>query len=237
MKLYTQLARVYHEMYSSLFDYKKEFQRYDKVLRKYKCKKILEIGCGTGNLSAFFVNAKYEYVGLDLFNEMLKIAKENAPHASFIRGDMRKIRIKEKFDAILITGKTFTYMTTNKDIINALKSVNNHLRENGILMFDNYNAQKLIELKTKRFTQEVTYGKRKYKRVSVKTPNLKEGWTENWRATYFITENGDTKKIKDEAVVRSFTPDEIELFLKISEFEVLENKKEDAELITVARKK
>ena len=62
-KLYSQLAQVYHEMYQSIFDYKKEFQLYNRLLKKYKCKNILEIGCGSGNLAPFFLKAGYNYVG------------------------------------------------------------------------------------------------------------------------------------------------------------------------------
>src|SRR3989338_679461 len=98
-KLYSQLSRVYHEMYQSIFDYKKEFQFYNKLLKKYKCKKILEIGCGTGNLAAFFLKSSYSYLGLDLSNEMLKIAREVEPKAKFVQGDMRNIKIKYRFDA------------------------------------------------------------------------------------------------------------------------------------------
>src|SRR3989338_6818460 len=122
-KLYTKLARVYHEMYQTIFDYKREFKFYDRILRKYKAKKILEIGCGTGNLARFFLKNGYDYTGLDFSKEMLKIAEEDESKASFIQGDMRNIKLKIKFDAILITGRSFTYMTTNKDIINTLKSI------------------------------------------------------------------------------------------------------------------
>ncbi len=33
-KLYTELAKVYHEMYQNIFDYEKEFQFYDKISKK-----------------------------------------------------------------------------------------------------------------------------------------------------------------------------------------------------------
>jgi len=39
-------------------------------------KKLLEIGCGTGNLAPFFLKEGYNYTGLDSFNEMLMIARE-----------------------------------------------------------------------------------------------------------------------------------------------------------------
>ena len=55
-KLYTKLAGVYHEMYQSIFNYKKEFNFYNKILRKYKSKKILEIGAEVAILQSFSNN-------------------------------------------------------------------------------------------------------------------------------------------------------------------------------------
>ena len=54
-KLYSKLARIYHEMYQSIFDYKKEFQFYNRWLKKYKVHRVLEIGCGSGNLAPYFL--------------------------------------------------------------------------------------------------------------------------------------------------------------------------------------
>jgi len=235
-KLYSQLAQVYHEMYQSIFDYKKEFKFYNRLLKKYKCKKILEIGCGSGNLAPFFLKAGYNYVGLDLFQEMIKIAKKVDPKAKFVQGDMRKLKLKDKFDAILITGRSFTYLTTNDDVMNTLKSIHKTLKKNGVLIFDNFNAEEIIEMKKKRFVQESKYKNKKYKRVSVKYPNLETGWTENWDATYYITEKGKTKTIKDKSIVRAFTLDELKLFLKLNGFKVLSNKKKDFAIETIAKK-
>ena len=58
-KLYSELAHVYYEMYLSLFDYEKEFNFYDNYLKKYKCKSILELGCGNGNLASYFLKSNY----------------------------------------------------------------------------------------------------------------------------------------------------------------------------------
>ncbi len=236
-KLYSKLAQVYYEMYQELFDYKKEFMYYDKLLKKYKCKKILEMGCGSGNLAPFFLKEGYDYVGLDLFKEMIKIAKKVEPKAKFLQGDMRNLKLYEKFDAVLITGRSFTYLTTNDDVMNTLKSIYRVLNKKGILIFDNFNAEKIIGMRKKKFTQKVKFKGKEYKRVSVKSPNLKTGWTENWDATYYITEKGKTKIIKDKSIVRAFTLDELALFLKLNNFEVLSNKKNDFAIETVARRR
>ena len=234
-KLYSKLARAYHEMYQSIFDYKKEFKFYNRLLKRYKCKKILEIGCGSGNLATFFLKSKYSYTGLDLFNEMLDIAREVEPKAKFIQGDMRNLKVNDKFDAVLVTGRSFTYLTQNKDVISTLKSIHRCLKQGGILIFDNFDAERIFENFKERFIQSAKYKNMSYKRVSKSSWNLKTGWTWNWNATYYVKENGKTKIIKDKSILRAFTEDGLKLFLKINKFKILDVLKDDASITIIAK--
>ncbi|MDQ1352107.1 MAG: hypothetical protein QG657_2413, partial [Acidobacteriota bacterium] len=165
-KLYSELAHVYHEMYQAIFDYEKEFQFYDGLLSKYGRRSILEIGCGTGNLAPYFLKAGYEYTGLDLYDEMLQIARQNHPEASFVQGDMRDLHFMQAFEAVIITGRSFCYMTTNKDVMNALKSIYVTLKEDGLLIFDSFKADELLPNLKKESGQEVESGDTKYRRVN-----------------------------------------------------------------------
>ncbi len=221
-KLYKQLARVYHEMYKSIFDYSKEFKLYHKLLKKYKAGKILEVGCGSGNLATLFLDAGYDYIGFDLSSEMLEIAQEVEPRAKFIQGDMRNLSLDNTFDSILITGRSFTYLTSNRDVMDTLSAIHKHLNKNGLLIFDNFDATKVFTDFRKSFENTVKYENREYKRVTNSTWNMQHGWTWNWNAKYYITENGNTEVIEDSSILRAFTLDELELFLKINGYKVLE---------------
>ncbi len=235
-KLYSELAQVYHEMYQSVFDYKKEFKFYNNVLRKYNCKNVLEIGCGSGNLAGLFLKSGYSYTGLDLFDEMLNIARKAEPKAMFIQGDMRNLKMKKKYDAIIVTGRSFTYMTKNQDVMKALRSMNNVLAKNGILIFDNFNAEVIFGRFKKRFVQKAKYGGKEYRRVSENTWNMETGWTWNWDTKYYIKENGKIKTVFDKSVLRAFTEDELKLFLKISGFKVLKTIKQGTPITIIAGK-
>ncbi|MHA1728934.1 MAG: class I SAM-dependent DNA methyltransferase [Promethearchaeota archaeon] len=235
-KLYYELARVYHEMYQSIFNYEDEFRIYDEIMKQKKSKKILEIGCGSGNLAQYFLNAGYKYLGLDISEEMLVIAKEVAPDADFIRGDMRNLQIKDKFDAVIITGRCFTYMVENEDVINALKSIHGILKPSGYLIFDNFNAESIFEDFKENMVFSTEYKGKKYKRVSKNSINMQSGWTWNWNATYYITESGKTKQVEDTSILRAFTEDELRLYLKINEFEVEKAIKKDFAILIVAKK-
>ncbi len=90
-QLYSKLATIYHEMYQHIFDYDQEFNFYDALLKRNNCQNILEIGCGSGMLARRFLKNEYDYLGLDLFNEMLDIARKETNSDSFIQGDMRNL--------------------------------------------------------------------------------------------------------------------------------------------------
>jgi cyclopropane fatty-acyl-phospholipid synthase-like methyltransferase len=60
--------------------------------------KILDFGCGTGNLIARHIaNRGFQVVGIDQSREMLKIAGTVVPEANFIHADMVSIEFTEKF--------------------------------------------------------------------------------------------------------------------------------------------
>jgi SAM-dependent methyltransferase len=50
--------------------------------------KLLDLGCGTGRLCAHFAAKGFDCVGVDLSNEMLAKAKQNAPSATFVKANL-----------------------------------------------------------------------------------------------------------------------------------------------------
>jgi SAM-dependent methyltransferase len=223
MKLYTVLAPVYDEMYRSIFDYEKEFRVYDELLAKHGCRSVLEIGCGGGHLSSPLLQAGYRYAGLDLSADMLRIARRHHPGARFIRGDMRKFALGRTFDAAIITGRTFSHLVRNEDVLGTLKSVYAALGKKGLLAFDCFRADRVVLDHGQESVQDVKRGDTLFRRLNRTSPNLETGWTFNWEAEYHIRKDARKEKVvKDRTVLRAFTEDELGLFLKLCGFEVLE---------------
>lgn len=142
--LHTKLAKIDHGLYQSIFDYRKEFQVFHPILGKHSANRVLELGCGAGNLASYFLKAGYSYMGMDVAKPMLRIARRSHPEVEFIRGDMRRFSLSG-FDAVIIGGRSFTYMTANEDVRTALACVKRALRPGGILIFDNFEAGAIFE--------------------------------------------------------------------------------------------
>ena len=234
-KLYSTLARIYHEMYQHVFDYDKEFEFYDSILKKFHSNSILEIGCGSGMLARRFIVNGYKYCGLDLYNEMLDIAREEVPGGSFIQCDMRNLNFDNKFDAALITGRSLAYVPENSGIISTLYGVHHALKENGLFVFGVFEANGIFD-NFNGFEQEINTGNKKIKRISRMEKNLETGWTYDWYARYIIEENGKQSEYDDKTTLRAFTRDEILLFLKLGGFKVVEIIDEPKTMTFIAEK-
>ncbi len=65
--------------------------------------KILDIGCGSGvPISKYFFDQNFDVTGLDISEEMIKLAKNNLPQCTFLVQDMTDINLpNNSFDAIV----------------------------------------------------------------------------------------------------------------------------------------
>lgn len=220
-QLYSKLAGIYHEMYQHVFDYDKEFFFYDSILKKNNCRKILEVGCGSGMLARRFLKNGYDYLGLDSSNEILDIARREVDADVFIQCDMRNLSFDKQFESVLITGRSIAYIINNLDIINTLSGVHHSLKDGGLFVFDVFEANGIFD-NFNDFEQNIEHNNKKIKRISKLKKNLKTGWTYDWYAKYIIESEGNVSEFDDLTTLRAFTKDEIQLFLKLANFKIKE---------------
>ncbi len=235
-QLYSTLANVYHDMYQHVFDYDKEFEFYDTILKQRNCNSILEVGCGTGMLARRFISKGYDYLGLDLFNEMLEIARLEVKSDKFIQCDMRNLKFIKQFDAVLITGRSISYVVDNRGIIDTLKGVNESLVDKGLFVFDIFESNGIFD-NFDDFEQNIEHGSKKIKRISKMKLNLTTGWTYDWFAKYIIDDRGEISEFDDLTTLRTFTKDEIILFLKLTGFKIEDIIEENKTITLITKKK
>jgi len=96
--------------------------------------KVLEIGCGTGDLLAALHPA--ESLGIDISPKMVDLARENHPHLRFEVGDLEDLQIEETFDYVVLA-ETIGYV---EDIQSALGHLHNVCRPDTrvIVVYYNY---------------------------------------------------------------------------------------------------
>ena len=217
-KLYTDWATIYDDIYQQLFDYNKDFSFYDSHLQAYNAHIILELGCGTGHLAQKFCSNGYAYTGMDMSTNMLALAKARVPNAVFIESDIRLFEIAEKFDAVLMTGRTISYLIKNKDIIQTFECISKVLKSGGLLIFDAIDAVDLFSNfdKIQSETLEIKTKEAEYKRNATNKMNLETGFTWDWTTSYFQKQDNEFEKIGDDkTTLRAFTKDELAVFLSL----------------------
>jgi trans-aconitate methyltransferase len=62
--------------------------------------RILDLGCGTGQLTSDIAMSGASVVGLDKSRDMLQQATQNYPELTFVEGDAADFRFEEPFDAV-----------------------------------------------------------------------------------------------------------------------------------------
>ncbi len=217
-KLYTDWATIYDEIYQQLFDYNKDFTFYNSHLQAHNVHKVLELGCGTGHLALKFCSNGYAYTGIDMSANMLALALARVPDAIFIESDIRQFKIAEKFDAVLMTGRTISYLIHNKDVIQTFDCISKVLQSGGLLIFDAIDAVDLFLNfdKIQSETLEIKTKQTEYKRDATNKINLETGFTWDWSTTYFQKVGNDFEKIgNDITTLRAFTKDELAVFLSL----------------------
>jgi trans-aconitate methyltransferase len=89
--------------------------------------RILDLGCGTGQLTAQIAESGAHVVGLDKSADMLAEARRNYPHLTLVLGDATNFRLPDPFDAVFSNAALHWV----KDASAALQSIAQALRPGG----------------------------------------------------------------------------------------------------------
>jgi ubiquinone/menaquinone biosynthesis C-methylase UbiE len=136
-KFYNNFAKDYDES-----RYKSEEQKItsditkqivSELLNNIRGSLILDCGCGTGRFTDFFIKKNARVIGIDMSENMLKIAKKKIPSATFIKADIFSLPFKNKiFDAV-ICSEVLTHLHSYKEPLLEMKRV---LKDEGIIIID-----------------------------------------------------------------------------------------------------
>ncbi len=128
------------------FERAKHFKTYNAILAYYQAKsciefsrgkKALDIPCGDGFVTKFFVDHFEKVVGVDASSTHLIEAKKRLPFIEFHEALIEELTLSEKFDSIFM----LNILEHVIDPVNVLKKVASFLEEDGILIVHVPNAE------------------------------------------------------------------------------------------------
>jgi SAM-dependent methyltransferase len=106
---------------------------------------ICDLACGKGRHAQFLSALGYRVTGLDLSENSIRIARENAnDRLRFDVHDMREVFQQKTFDAVFNLFTSFGYFDSQSDNLKVLTSISEMLNEDGVLVIDFLNAEKVI---------------------------------------------------------------------------------------------
>lgn len=106
---------------------------------------LLDLACGKGRHSVYLNKLGFNVVGADLsVNSIADAKKHENDNLRFIVHDMREAIPKMKFDFILNLFTSFGYFDTQEDNLKVLKACHQMLNDNGRLVIDFLNLERVI---------------------------------------------------------------------------------------------
>src|SRR3954464_14771629 len=90
-------ADLYREKHAFVFQYGNNVVEW---LEPKEGEKILDLGCGTGELTAKIAESGAQVTGIDSSASMIASAKQHFPNVKFAVADATSFTLTEKFDAV-----------------------------------------------------------------------------------------------------------------------------------------
>ena len=112
---------------------------------------VLDLGCGTGNVTARLAERGFDMIGIDNSEEMLMEAQEKNMESGsgilYLLQDMRSFELYGTVAAVVSICDSMNYILEKEDLEQVFRLVNNYLDPGGIFVFDfntRYKYQEVI---------------------------------------------------------------------------------------------
>jgi len=117
--------------------------------------RVLDLGCGTGTHARHLAALGLSVCGVDGSSSMVEcavsshatLADDSRRRLKFLHGDIRDLRLGERFDCVLSLFHVMSYMTSNADLQRAFQTVKHHLAPGGICLFDCWYGPAVLHLR------------------------------------------------------------------------------------------
>ncbi|SDK52910.1 class I SAM-dependent DNA methyltransferase [Sediminibacillus albus] len=101
---------------------------------------IIDLGCGTGQITKRLSKSGYKMTGIDNSEEMLSLAKHSAAeeqqNIEWFHADLRKMKGFHSFDAAISFCDVINYITDEESLSTVFGNINRTLKHHGLFLFD-----------------------------------------------------------------------------------------------------
>ncbi|MBI6874603.1 class I SAM-dependent DNA methyltransferase [Clostridium aciditolerans] len=221
MECYKEFAHIYDELINSDINYKEWASQILKICDELKVnrKDYLDLACGTGNITGEIVSEFNNTWAVDLSYDMLTEAETklrgNRNNIKFVCQDITELNLNRKFDLVTCCLDSTNYILEDSSLKEYFSSVLNHLKDEGIFIFDINSYYKLTEV----------LGNNVYnyddENVTYIWQNSLEDDIVDMYLTFFVKQGELYKRFDEQHSERAYRCEEIETILKEIGFEIV----------------
>src|SRR3989338_8476086 len=131
LEAYKTIAQTRNKTHGNPDFWRSEFEKFSKLL---PVGKVIDIGCGGGRDAVLFTDAGYDYIGVDLSEEMLVGARELLSNADFRQMDMYSLDFQpDSFDGFWAAASLLHIPKRN--VAKVLEQIKKTVKSGGIGFF------------------------------------------------------------------------------------------------------
>ena len=160
MSAYEALAGVYDALTGDV-GYERRADYLEKLFRRSRIpvRTVLDLACGTGEMTAILTRRGYELIAVDGSPDMLAQAREKAADLPgeppvFLNQNMPELDLYGTVDAAVCCLDSLNYLTSPKDVQKCFQRLRLFIAPGGVLVFDVNSAAKLAALDGQVFLDE-----------------------------------------------------------------------------------
>lgn len=110
---------------------------YERVLRSLTGgERLLDMGCGTGNLTVRLAERGFDVIGQDASTEMLTLAAAKSSGVNWICQSMDETELAERVDAVISTLDSINHLPDKAAVERCFRRVAENLKSGGAFVFD-----------------------------------------------------------------------------------------------------
>ncbi len=216
---FTEIAKYYDELMAGV-PYQLWVEYIEGLLERveFKPKTILDVACGTGNVSEILSERGYNVTGADIAPDMIAVANAKHSRVDYYISDMAELDLDRKFDLVISLFDSLNYITDVDHLVKAINRVSEHVVDGGYFIFDVNTIYALAH----HFFDQANLASEHYPHYiwSSEYDHATRICTVNM--TFEVLDNGESRQFKETHIQRGHTIEELSQMLADANFEVVD---------------
>ncbi|HCZ33247.1 MAG TPA: hypothetical protein DHV93_07195 [Holophagaceae bacterium] len=118
-----------------------------RVLEGAPSRRVLDLGCGSGEHARFLASLGYEPTGVDASSSQVAAARQADPDGSYVQGSLTALvdLVAPGFGAAICVGNTLPHLTEEEDLRRCFEGLADRLLPGGVLLLQILNYDRILD--------------------------------------------------------------------------------------------